>query len=1164
MSFKANTAAASLAALTMLACGSDEIIVPDAFLLAEGEATESQCPTGGLVLRSGPDLNANGVLDDSEVQDTQIVCNGDVGGDGNDGNDGNNALLRRSEEPAGANCENGGERIDAGVDDDGDGTLDDAEVDSTTYICTGATGPDAPTLLTEVDTDVESDCPSGGSRVLSGLDTDGDGALDEDEVQVSRLICNGADGTAYVYVVDTVAAGPECAAGGQRLRGGLDTNADGLLQTAEVTETEYICRPIASLTEVTPLLLGDARCASGGQRIDVGLDANGNGSLESAEVESTSFVCAGADGRRVLTSRRSEPNGTRCPAGGERFAVGFDADGDLLLDAGEEVQVSYTCNGSTGEPGTQGSAVNVAPEAAGANCPNGGQRIEVGPDSNGNGSLDPIEVVQTSYACNSAAAGSVLTELSPEPPGSNCANGGRRLVLGIDLDQDGSLGAAEIVSTAFVCSSVAQVPIGITTTEFPPAIPNRAYSAAIEALGGIGAGYTWSLAGGALPSGLSLDPTGTPSTRLSGTPSSAGSFDFTIRVTDLNANSTTRAFRLEVQIPLSISERAVPAFVPGQPYSFNLSGTGGTAPYSFAVVDSRLPAGLSLDASGLLSGTPSGRYGSHFLVEITDGTGDRFRGAYTLRGPRSFYAGCGDVLVDATEDLILGQVGAATATVVATPEVGGNRIAVSCPDVAFSPASDLIAVVGDDGSGSDELYLVDFSAYPTVTSTRVGAPLGNSAFDVTEIAWSPDGNYIAYRGDFRADGEIELRVANVSNPSAVTVETVNGPLVNLGDVLTDFRFSPDSRRLVYLADERLDGQNEVFVYDLTTSQNLGVANGALFDTSDDVDDGFEISADSKYLLYAAEQNARDLTDLFLVRIDGATLGVPVQVNPELVSGGDIGETTLPADDDYGFSATGAHIAYVADQDTDNVGQVYLVSTESPGQSTRFSGIASSTLLEVFDIQWDHFGRQLLMRGDLAADAVNELFVADVASPAGEPMRVNDELLSTGDVETTTYGVSPDNSYFYYEADQIISNDEEPFVVFRVDLGKANISRRVLAGTFAGDNTLLMVPSSDGSNLVVVVDASASTTEYEAFAVTISGTTLSAPTRVNLPFTTADQDVSTTQCVNVADDYFLYLADETTDNETEVSLYDIVNQTRAPLVSSLPTGGDASTAIAQEL
>ena len=84
------------------------------------------CPNGGVLVESGIDENKNGVLDDAEVDDSEKVCNGI---------DSHNSLIALNDEPAGANCPYGGIRIDSGLDSDDSGVLDSSEVGSTGYVC---------------------------------------------------------------------------------------------------------------------------------------------------------------------------------------------------------------------------------------------------------------------------------------------------------------------------------------------------------------------------------------------------------------------------------------------------------------------------------------------------------------------------------------------------------------------------------------------------------------------------------------------------------------------------------------------------------------------------------------------------------------------------------------------------------------------------------------------------------------------------------------------------------------------------------------------------------------------------------------------------------------------------------------------------------------------
>ncbi len=108
-----------------------------------------------------------------------------------------------------------------------------------------------------------------------------------------------------------------------------------------------------------------------------------------------------------LVQITDEPSGETCPTGGKRIDVGVDngAGGtipfDGKLDGAEVTSTSYACNGAVGAAGAA-ALVTTAAEPAGANCAKGGQKVEAGVDSNGNGVLDASEVTSTAYVCTGA------------------------------------------------------------------------------------------------------------------------------------------------------------------------------------------------------------------------------------------------------------------------------------------------------------------------------------------------------------------------------------------------------------------------------------------------------------------------------------------------------------------------------------------------------------------------------------------------------------------------------------------------------------------------------------------------------------------------------------------------------------------------------------------
>ncbi len=450
------------------------------------EPSGIHCIHGGTKMQIGLDYNENGTLDSNEIGAVQYVCNGA------DGIDGDNPLVRMTPEVPGTNCVHGGQRVAIGIDDNGNGSLDSLETDSIHYLCNGADGADGADgtngadgidgvdalqpLVTVTQVETSTDCPYGGVRIDIGYDSDQSGTLETEEVSETRYVCDGEPGlsdTPPLVAVTQVTSGGDCVYGGQRIDVGLDWNQDGEVNPAEITSTEYICvlqpgyaglQPIVHFTEEP----AGIACAFGGQRMDVGLDQDADGILDDDEIVATYFLCNGdngesgndgSDGLQPLISITSEPAGAVCPLGGQRIDVGLDVDDDGILDPVEVKSTRYICNGDSG-PAGPASLVQTVEELPGANCKDGGMRFILGTDLNDNGVLDSNEVSLSDYLCNGedGAPGNPgevgaqpMVNITDEGAGSDCPAGGIRLDTGLDTNGDGNLQPAEITATQFVC-----------------------------------------------------------------------------------------------------------------------------------------------------------------------------------------------------------------------------------------------------------------------------------------------------------------------------------------------------------------------------------------------------------------------------------------------------------------------------------------------------------------------------------------------------------------------------------------------------------------------------------------------------------------------------------------------------------------------------------------
>ncbi|TXI48178.1 MAG: autotransporter domain-containing protein [Lysobacter sp.] len=174
----------------------------------------------------------------------------------------------------------------------------------------------------------------------------------------------------------------------------------------------------------------------------------------------------------------------------------------------------------------------------------------------------------------------------------------------------------------------------LTLTPAAGALPagtgGTAYSQTFVASGGI-APYTYALTAGALPTGLTFNPaTGA----VTGTPTVAGNFSFSIRATDSTtgtAATVTNAYTLAVAAPtITVNPATLPGAIFGITYDEDLTAVGGTAPYAFAVTAGALPAGITLSGSGQFSGAATATGTFNFTVTATDALGFTGTRAYTI------------------------------------------------------------------------------------------------------------------------------------------------------------------------------------------------------------------------------------------------------------------------------------------------------------------------------------------------------------------------------------------------------------------------------------------------------------------------------------------------------------------------------------------------------
>lgn len=190
--------------------------------------------------------------------------------------------------------------------------------------------------------------------------------------------------------------------------------------------------------------------------------------------------------------------------------------------------------------------------------------------------------------------------------------------------------------TGFRVYTITINPLGCPTLSIlpgtlPNAVAGSAYTEPITASGSVPDTYVYSVTAGMLPPGLALVPlTAIKTVDVTGIPTTAGPFSFTITATDEMGCQVSQAYTILVNLPpcptITVFPAVLPSPSPGIFYSQVISASGGTGSYVFTVTAGSLPPGLGISPptstpTAVLSGTPTAIGDFSFTITATDGNG---------------------------------------------------------------------------------------------------------------------------------------------------------------------------------------------------------------------------------------------------------------------------------------------------------------------------------------------------------------------------------------------------------------------------------------------------------------------------------------------------------------------------------------------------------------
>jgi Putative Ig domain len=242
----------------------------------------------------------------------------------------------------------------------------------------------------------------------------------------------------------------------------------------------------------------------------------------------------------------------------------------------------------------------------------------------------PTAQIQTSYSVTLAASGgdpgytwSVSAGSLPAGLSLNASTGvvsGTPTAAGTSaftvrvVDSSSPPQAASEQFSASVSTSPST--LSISTSALVGGISQKTYTAGLAASGGT-APYSWSVVSASLPAGLTLNAS---TGQVSGTPTATGTSNFTVQVRDSSTVPQTASAALSILIVgvLQITTSSLPAPQMQQAYNASVGMTGGIAPYVWSVSSGGLPPGLSLNATGVITGTPTTAGAFQFTVQVAD------------------------------------------------------------------------------------------------------------------------------------------------------------------------------------------------------------------------------------------------------------------------------------------------------------------------------------------------------------------------------------------------------------------------------------------------------------------------------------------------------------------------------------------------------------------
>jgi Tol biopolymer transport system component len=463
---------------------------------------------------------------------------------------------------------------------------------------------------------------------------------------------------------------------------------------------------------------------------------------------------------------------------------------------------------------------------------------------------------------------------------------------------------------------------------------------------------------------------------------------------------------------------------------------------------------------------------------------------------------------------------------------------VTIASVQISPDSSRVLYLGDqDADNVFEIFSVPITGGTRVQLNGTLATGGDVLINGLDI--SPDGSRVLYYADQTTDEVFEAFSIPLNGGTATKL---NGTLAVGGDVSNaGLQFNSSSSQVLFHGDQTTDEVFEVFIVPSAGGTPVKL-NGTLVANGDTQSTDLQFSPNGSRVIYLADQNADEVFESFSVPSAGGSV---IKLNDTLVAGGDVTLQRVNSDS--------SRVLYLADQIADDVFEIFSVPATG-GTPVKLSGaMATGGDVSTSGLQFSPNGNHVIYFADQNADNVNELF--SVPSAGGTAVKLNGMLVTNGDVASSGILISPDSSRVIYTADQDADNVFEIFSAPIAGGTPVKLSGPMVANgdVSVGSGGRAFTP--DGSRVIYTADQD-SDEVVELYSVPSAG---GASIKLNGPMASGGDLQPISLALSPNGSRVLYVADQQTDGLAELFMVPVAGGTPVRINGPMASGGGAATA-----